>query len=607
MTADSLQDLLVDADRQAAARSELRKALDAAPTTLSYIKWKNALPPADQRHCIAVLSSYTIETLAPFLEVEAYLAGWRVRPVFEQYGGWLNGLTDPSVLASELPSAVALLLHAGAVLPAEKPSPDDAISLIAGALRSFRAESGVPVFIGLITDVPEPYAVDPTGGIADGYAGAIGKVNQGIRSLATELADCYLLDVPDWLAVPGSGWFDRPGYLARMTFISSLGLPSLARGMARALASLYRPRRKVLALDLDNSLWGGVVGEEGISGIAVSADQWPGAAYVDFQRKIKQLKASGVLLAINSKNNEEDAREVFDTRSEMPLKWSDFSAYRINWENKAANLLSMAEELELGLDSFVFADDSPVECALVRELLPMVDVIELGSDPADFVPRLLETGAFDTLTISTEDRQRSESYMSERQRKQAQVVAGNLEGFLASLNLQLSIDPVNVVTAARAHQLMLKTNQFNLCLERSTTLQVSEKTKSGDRLFTAALRDRFGDYGIIAVMELKPQDDTLRIANLVISCRALGREVEDALCAFAGAEARRRELRCLRASFIQGSRNAQVAAFLTRFGFSKVGCTHMGTEYAMAVGPVEYDWPAHITVNLSTAEASLHG
>ncbi len=607
MTAEPLQQLLADPDRQVAARCQLRKVLDAAPTTLAYIKWKSELLPAEEQRTVAILSSFTIETVAPFLDVEAYLAGWRVKPVFEQYGGWLNGLTDPRILGPKDPSAVVLLLHGDALLAADKPSPSDAIALIAGALRGFRAESGVPLFIGLIADAPEPNAL----GLADlsgrDRGAAIKAVNQALHELAEELADCHLLDIPAWLALPGSGWFDRAGYLARMTFISGPGLPSLARGIARALACLYQPRRKVLALDLDNSLWGGVVGEDGVAGIAISADQWPGSAYAYFQRKIKQLRASGILLAINSKNNETDAREVFSARPEMHLRWGDFSAHRVNWENKAANLMAIADELGLGLDSFVFADDSPVECALVRELLPMVDVIELGSNPADFVPRLLETGAFDALSVSAEDRSRAEGYISETRRQQVRLAAGSLDDFMASLDLRLSIDPVNAVSAARAHQLLLKTNQFNLCLQRLTASQVAEMVENGDRLYTAALSDRFGDYGIVAVMELKPQDDALRIANLVISCRALGREVEDALFAFAGAQATRRSLDKLSAAFMQGPRNQQVAAFLEGYGFSTAGRADVATEYVMDIERGTCDWPAHIRVELSAMEAGVHG
>ncbi|MDP6953190.1 MAG: HAD-IIIC family phosphatase [Alphaproteobacteria bacterium] len=608
MTAESLPDLLANPERQVAARSQLRKTLDAAPTTLAYMKWKAALPPGDKRRTVAILSSFTIETVAPFLDVEAYLAGWRADPIFEQYGGWLNGLTDPETLGPADASAVVVLLHGDAVLAPDTPSPSEAIALIASALRSFRARSGVPLFIGLIADAPEPNTLSLAGWTGGDRRTAIDAVNRGIRELTEALAHCYLLDLPAWLALPGSGWFDRAGYLARMTFISGPGLPSVARGMARALACLYRPRRKVLALDLDNSLWGGVVGEDGVAGIAISAEQWPGVAYIDFQRRIKQLRESGILLAINSKNNEADARAVFDVRQEMLLQWSDFSAHRINWEDKATNLTALADELGLGLDSFVFADDSPVECALVRELLPMVDVIELGPDPADFVPRLLETGAFDTLTISAEDRGRAEGYISETRRKQARSQAGSLGDFLAGLDLRLSIDPVDTVSAARAHQLLQKTNQFNLSLHRPTADQIGTLAEQGDRISTAALRDRFGDYGVIAVMELEfePHEDTLRIANLVISCRALGREVEEAMIAFAGTQARRRGLARLSATFIQGPRNDQVAAFLARYGFMPAACTDLAREYVLDIEQATCDWPAHIDVALSATEARMH-
>ena len=601
LTDTPVQILLQDSNRQTAARKLLRQTLDAKPTTLAYMGCKAKLPPPPATQKIAFLSSYTIETIAPFLEVESFLAEWRAEATFLQYSNWLNALHNPASLDAS--NAVVLLLHGEALLPWNSTSADDAIALLDAAIQSFRNQSSLPLFLGLIAEPPECQAIGLGRRPRHGRAAMIEQINTFLSEQAAQITNVHCLDLPEWARIHGDSWYDRTGYLANMTVVSHKALPALARGIARSVGCLFKPRRKVLAIDLDNSLWGGIVGEDGAEGVVLSPDKWPGAGFVAFQRVLAQLRDSGILLVINSKNNEADAQAVFETRPEMALAWNDFTARRINWQDKASNLEELSEELGLGLDSFVFADDSPVECALVEDALPMIDVVELGKNPAEFIDRLFASGSFDTLAISREDKARAASYHSENLRKNVQARSRDLGDFLAGLDLHLEIRPIVAASADRAHQLLSKTNQFNLSLTRPTPDDVQKLMQSGEHLYGATLKDRFGEYGIIAVMELRATGDRLDIASLVISCRALGRQVEEAIIQFATTQVKQRACKLLCAGFRQGPRNQQVVAFLERTGFRKQSDTDELTSYILNPEDLQAPQLCHITVDAPEMES----
>jgi FkbH-like protein len=298
-----------------------------------------------------------------------------------------------------------------------------------------------------------------------------------------------------------------------------------------------------------------------------------------------------------SKNNLEDARAVFATRPEMLLSWDDFSAIRVNWQDKVSNLRQIAEELGLGLDSFVFADDSPLECGYVRAALPQMQVVELGSDPSLFSERLLDTQAFDTLHISEEDRKRAAGYAAEAARKHLRSLVVDLESFLADCDLRVSIRPADRTTLHRIHQLLGKTNQFHLTLARPTREELDVAGHSGDRLFSVHLRDRFGDYGLIGVLELQPGTQVMEIANLAVSCRALGRGVEDAMVAFARESAASRGIKRLKAAWVRGPRNEQVHDYLWRVGFQGHPRSEGKVDFELAIGDGVLAYPYYIKVD----------
>lgn len=567
MSASSLETLLCNTERQTEARARLRSALDDAPTTMNYMQWLGRLPAADTPRGVAILSSFTVETMAPFLDVEAYTAGWRIAPRFMQYGEWRTALAAPERLGEPAPEACVVLLHGDAILSREDGDGTAGIEWVSDLLRGFRQQSTIPLFVGLLAEPPARHALGLGEGPAAGRPRALAMAQDSLVALALELDDVHLLDLPAWLTGETSEVFDGRGFLNNLSLLNGRGMAVVARGIARHVGCLFRPRRKVLVVDLDNTLWGGVVGEDGVDGIALG-ETWPGPAYLAFHRTLRDLRNSGILLAICSKNEEADVRAVFARRSEITLAWDDFSAYRINWRNKAENLIELAEELGLGLDSFVFVDDSPKECDLVRQALPKVEVVELGKRPEAFSDQLLACQGFDVLRVTREDAIRAESYRHEQQRSEFAALAGNLDSFYRSMELRLSIRPAEARTLDRIHKLLNKTNQFNLTLDRPTLDEIRRRVDTDSRLYSAELSDRFGDHGIIAALELNPNADEMCIANMAVSCRALGCLVEDSLLAFSSAQAHAQGATALVADFVPGPRNGQVPEALRRLGFS---------------------------------------
>ncbi|MGH6916124.1 MAG: HAD-IIIC family phosphatase, partial [Geminicoccaceae bacterium] len=318
-------------------------------------------------------------------------------------------------------------------------------------------------------------------------------------------------------------------HLAKMPWQEGL-LPHLADELLRyALAHLGRTK-KCLVLDLDNTLWGGVLGEEGPEGIEIGPGGATAEAFLAFQRTIAMLKNRGVMLAINSKNNDEDVREAFRLRGDMPLKLEDFSALRINWQNKHENLIAIAEELNIGIDSLVFVDDNPAECTLIEEMLPAVRVVRLPSDPADYGEVLLDLMEFEKLGITAEDRAKTRQYQAQRERAEHREAVGDLDAYLASLRTEVRIRAPSEANRARVHQLFSKTNQFNVTTKRYSPADI-DRFMADDQfvLRTIEATDRFGPLGIIGVYLVDLSNGLPYLDSFLMSCRAIGRGIETAV------------------------------------------------------------------------------
>jgi FkbH-like protein len=425
-----------------------------------------------------------------------------------------------------------------------------------------------------------------------------------VRQLNAELAgalsgipDVHMLDYEGLAGEVGRrGWHDKKmWYLARAP-LSAAALPAVAAEYARYIAALRRPARKCMVVDLDDTLWGGILGEAGIAGLKLGPD-YPGNAFADFQRALRQLKHRGVLLAINSKNNFDDAQEVFLSHPQMILRLEDFAAVRINWVDKPTNMLSIANELNIGLDSFVFADDSPTERDLMRRAVPEILTLELPPNPAEFADVLADSRAFERVTATREDQDRTEMYRAQRERRQAEQSALSLEDFLASLEMKVSIEPASGPSMNRVGELTQKTNQFNLTTRRYTTAQVAALAADPQYgVFHVRVVDRFGDNGIVGVAIVQEKDRCAFIDTFLLSCRVIGRTIETALLVFVEQWARRRGLDGIEGEYIPTAKNAPAADFFTRHGFEQVGHDGNAKRWRLSLGHTELQWPAYMAV-----------
>jgi FkbH-like protein len=346
----------------------------------------------------------------------------------------------------------------------------------------------------------------------------------------------------------------------------------IAFAAARLLAAARGRARKCLVVDLDNTLWGGVIGDDGIDGIRIGPDGGAdGQAYARFQRWIKALGERGVALAICSKNNPTLAREPFERKAGMILKIEDFVAIKINWDNKADNIRAIARELNIGLDSIVFVDDNPAERALIRAELPMVGVPELPGDPSDFVTTIASGMWFEMLTLTDEDRARVRSYRDNTARAEARSVATDLESYLNGLEMEAKWGAVNFKTLARAAQLVNKTNQFHLTNKRYSEAQMQSLLESGQSwIGHFSLTDRFGDHGIIAVVVLRFDGTVALIDTWVMSCRVFARGMEDFTFGIIWKIAKQRGCARLCGTYVRSARNEVVASLYPRLGGTRL-------------------------------------
>ena len=590
MTDTELEALLGSPTRQTEARGSLRDRLDREPKTTSYLRWHAALPAIGDPQRIAVLSSFTIRTIDPFLQVEAYLAGWRLTPTYIEYNLWQQALLDAEAFSADGVRAIVLALHRDGVLGEQSLGVGQAAVQFASLVKAFRQKSSVALFVAYVDAPADLVSLATRSGEVNGSTG----VRQALQAELHDVPDVHWIELPLQPVAPWT-WFDPVAYHVNRTVLAHRVLPSVARAIARPLACLFRPRRKLLVLDLDNTLWGGVVGEDGVDGIAIGSE-YPGSAYRSFQRELLRLRASGVLLALASKNNEADARTVFESRPEMLLSWDHFSARAINWNDKASNIASMAGSLGLGLDSIVFADDSDIECAHVRQVLPEVEVVNLGNEPARYADRLLQCAAFDALQLSSEDLKRADGYASEAERRLVRETAKDLATFLAQCEIELQLRCLSSAELDRVHQLLGKTNQFNFSLERLSKENLIDAMNRGGRVYTASLKDRFGDYGLIGVLQVEPGESELRISNLALSCRALGRGVEDALLAFTRERAIALGQRVILARCTRGPRNQQVFDYIERCGFKPRSSRESTLEFELELTAGALPWPTFIAV-----------
>lgn len=399
------------------------------------------------------------------------------------------------------------------------------------------------------------------------------ELNKAIYDLAIQHENVYVVDVNSIIYELGyKNAVDYQAWDKSKNPFSKEMLVSLGQEYMQYYSVLLGKMKKCIVLDCDNTLWGGIVGEDGPYGIQIG-DDYPGIAYKHFQQEIIHLKNRGVIIALCSKNNEQDVWEVFDSNTNMVLSKDDIVAFEINWDSKAENIKKIAERINIGLDSIVFVDDSHFECELVRNQLPEVEVIQLGKNISENASLIRRCRLFSSLTLTEDDKNRNATYKAEQVRKNLQAKYSTMDEYLSSLNMKATIRRNMQEDVPRIAQMTQKTNQFNLTTRRYTESDIIGYIDSGSvDVISIKLADDISDMGIIGAAVILYKDKIALIDTFLLSCRALGRRVEDVLYEYVVQQAKKRHCVALQGEYIRTKKNKQVEDLYERFGMNKLSC-----------------------------------
>jgi FkbH-like protein len=517
---------------------------------------------------IGIAASFRAEPLANYLIVEGARRGFQFSTWFTPYGQFELQCSAPeSALFAERPDVVIIATRLEDLAPSlwrdyealsaaeAQELAGDACARVERLITGVRRSSTASI---VVFNFSEP--LHGGWGIRRSPARIVEYANTRIERMATPGVVVYDF-ARAALEIGLTQLFDpRLDYVSRMPFGPAAQI-AIAQGLARVVRALHVPPAKCLVVDLDNTLWGGVLGEVGLGGIALG-DDYPGRVYRDFQAVVRAFRHRGTLLAIASKNNDIEARQVFEQHPDMVLRWEDFAAVQIHWKDKASSLRAIAEQLRIGLDAVAFYDDSPVERAWVRNELPEVAVIEVPDDLLLRVAALETCEAFDQIAVSAEDRQRAALYEIDQKRELARSGSASVGDFLSTLQIRVSVGLVDGDTLPRVAQLIQKTNQFNLTGRRYTEAELQAQLAAGAVGYWLRASDRFGDYGLVGTaFALEDAPGIWRIDSFVMSCRILGRQVETALLAAIARQAFDSGAMRLIGDFVDSPRNAPARDF----------------------------------------------
>lgn len=530
---------------------------------------------------LAVSATFTAEPLADSLAFWLREAALDFELRFAPYNQVFQQLLDPTSLLAANTHGVNVLLVRWEDWAAEPGSLEENARHLAAELAARR--STAPVLVILCPNSPD-FCIRQAGVLATCNA----IVEEGVAALPhvhvvpeSELEELY----------PVENYYDPHAFELGGIPYSPEMFAALGTMIARKLHALSGLPFKVVALDCDETLWMGVCAEDGPEGIIVDA---PRRA---FQELLVRLQQEGMLLCLVSKNVEEDVRETFRRNPSMPLRWEHIVGRRINWLSKPENLRSLAEELSLGLDSFIFVDDNPAEIALVQAECPDVLCVPLPKDPARIPDFAKHIWAWDRLKTTEEDRRRTAMYVEQIEREKLQRQSASLEEFLAALKLQIEIAAAREEDLARVSQLTQRTNQMNFSVRRRSLAELREVLASGScHCLTVRVRDRFGDYGLVGVMIFRTGESAITLDTFLLSCRALGKGVEHRMLAELGRRAMEMGYGTVLAPFVETARNRPAKMLLESLG----GGSRSGAE-----GGVVYEFPAAVLARVVFQPAAL--
>jgi FkbH-like protein len=557
---------------------------------------------------LAVLASSTVDHLLPAIRVGGLRRDLWIDIHTPDYGQYTQALMDP---ASELhafrPTAVLFALDAHHLLAGIEPGGDAAaveqrIARIGEDLAAQWARARQAFQCQVIQQTVLPLFPPLLGANEHRLPGspywAVQQLNETLRQLA-DARGVDLLTLDAQIAADGlRGWHDPALWHRAKQEVHPLAAPVYGDLVARLLAASRGRSAKALVLDLDNTLWGGVIGDDGMEGIKLGQGSALGEAFVAFQRYARDLSKRGVILAVCSKNDEANALEPFEKHPDMVLKRSDVACFVANWTDKAENIRQIASMLNIGLDSLVFADDNPAERSIVRRELPMVAVPELPEDPTLWPATIAAAGYFESLRLTKEDLERAGQYQANLKRSSLMASATDLEGYLRSLEMRALWNRFDRVGQARVVQLINKTNQFNLTTRRVTDEQIAALIED-DRALTLQIRltDTFGDNGIIAIVIglCDPGTRDIRIDTWLMSCRVLGRQMEEETLNLVVQQALTLGATRLIGVYRPTAKNGMVRDHYRKLGFTEVGSHDGTTEWTLELN----DWTPRPTAIVS--------
>lgn len=561
--------------------------LNYDPSYLNYMSLNNAINNEKSLNesrgitKIAILRNFTIEPIIPILKSELFMSGFNVDFYISDYD-----TIAKSVLNSESSffdfSPDIIFLSQWIDLLSEKISTsifrmsyeerkneaDRIFEQHLLFLKAIRNKTNAPI---IFNNFPLPEfttlgIIDQQNILSerDWYI----KLNKRLQNLTKLISDTYCFNLEMIFNIVGiKNSFDKKKFESVKSPFTFSVMGPIAKEFTKFLRALMGKTIKCLVLDCDNTLWGGIIGEDGLDGIKIGGG-YPGSSFVLFQQQILNFKHRGIILALSTKNNEEDVINVFKNHPMMILKLSDITIIKANWDDKAANVSQIANELNIGLDSIVFVDDSKFECEWVSSKLPEVKVIHLNEEPCFHINKLLDRGYFDSLTYLEEDNKKTERYKAEVLRKKLIKGSNTYEDYLKSLNLEVIIQKATNQSLERVAQLTQKTNQFNLSTKRYTLGQIDKMFKSNNySIYTISANDNIADLGIIGAAIIFHDKNKSVVDSFMMSCRALGRGLEFAFLTYIIEELRLKEENIVEGIFIPTKKNQQTETFYQKNNF----------------------------------------
>lgn len=563
---------------------------------------------------IALLSSFTVDPLSAYLDVDSRLIGLYPHLYTGPFNQYTQEVLDDNSRYHQFNPAITIffvqleslvdslfLVNYPKMSLQEKETEikrvyDQITSLLSLLMQK---SNSLILFANFVVPIFSPFGILDNK-VEFGYKKFFRVLNDKLEQFAQEHVQLYILDLNAVASDFGKEhYLNYPMYYRGSFLFADQFLIHVSYEIMGYIKALKNKNRKALVLDLDNTLWGGIIGEDGIDGVKLNIN-YPGNEFYDFQKIILSLHNRGVILAVNSKNDPEYALEVFQKHPYMLIKENNLGAYRINWTDKATNIIQLAKDLDIGIDSLVFLDDNPVERERVKSSAPEVLTIDMPTTPALFRKTLEKLNDFSLLSLTKEDLKRGEMYYARRKRQNLETTVQSMDKFIEGLGLEVTIKKVDSFSLPRVTSLINKTNQFNLTTKRYTEIEVKKMVEDPTKtIYTLQVKDKFGDEGLVgvAITDQLP-DHALRIDNLLMSCRVIGRKVETTFLTKILRDAKAKGVITVTGKYIPTKKNGLVKEFFNNHNFTKVSedSSNGSSEWSITIDKIDLTYPEFIQI-----------